>query len=171
MSNLKVVSPEYRRGFDRKKGLAVKVFIFMTAAYFLALIPGKNLRPAAAFCPDDQPDCKRPELFAFEFVCGGVFLWQSIVSIRSWHIRKSPMKKFPSNPIGRVFGYSEESEIIATVSLAFQFWDLVATPFIPEFSSPIMLGHHLLAALVSYISLQYQYYHYYAVFFSRVNRS
>lgn len=92
-------------------------------------------------------------------------MWQTIVSVRSWHIRKTPMKKFPDNPIGRVFGYSEESEIIATVSLAFQFWDLVATPFIPEFSSPIMLGHHISAALVSYFALQYQYYHYYVVFF------
>ncbi len=64
-----------------------------------------------------------------------------------------------------MYGYSEESELIAAVSLTFQFWDLVATPFIPEFSSPIMLGHHVCAALVSYVALQYQCYHYYAMFF------
>ncbi len=51
------------------------------------------------------------------------------------------------------------------MSLAFQFWDLIGTPFLPEFCSTIMMAHHLLAALVSFVALQYQYYHYYAVFF------
>lgn len=160
-----VVSPDYSRGFDKNKGFIFKVFILMTVAYFLALIPGSRLKPAASFCPDNELDCKRPELFAFEFVCASCFVWLSFVSIRSWHFRESQLKHFSDNPIGRVYGYSKESEMIASVSLAFQFWDLVATPFIPEFSSPIMLGHHVCAALVSYVALQYQYYHYYAVFF------
>lgn len=164
-SSNKVVSPAYRKGFDHQKGLIAKVFVLMTVAYFLALIPGSYLKPAPKFCTDEEPDCRRPEFLAFEIVCGSVFLWQSFTSIRSWHIRKTPMKDLPNNPIGRVYGYSKESETIAAVSFAFQFWDLVATPFIPEFSSPIMLGHHLLAALVSLLALQYQYYHYYVVFF------
>ena len=127
----------------------------------IAYVQGRYLKPAPSFCPEDDPNCQRPELFAFEFVCGIVFLWLSVISIRSWHIRRSPQKNLPNNPIGRIYGYSEESELIAAVSLAFQFWDLVATPWIPEFSSGIMLGHHLAAALVSFVSLQYQYCHYY----------
>lgn len=34
-----LVSPDYLRGFDRKKGLAAKCFLLMTAMYFVALIP------------------------------------------------------------------------------------------------------------------------------------
>lgn len=165
MCDSTVISPDYLRGFDRKKGLIANAFVLMTVAYYLALIPGSYLKPAAEFCVEREIDCKRPELFAFEFVCASCFLWLAFISIRSWHIRKTHTKVFPDNAFGRVFGYSKESENIAAVSLTFQFWDLVATPFIPEFSSAIMLGHHICAALVSYVALQNQYYHYYVTFF------
>lgn len=164
-TNTAVVAPDYVRGFDRQKGLVIKIVVLMTVIFFAALIPGSYLKPAARFCPEDEPDCQRPDLFAFEFICSICFIWQSFVSVRSWHIRRTPMKTIPDNPVGRVYGYSEESELIAAVSLAFQFWDMVGTPFLPEFCSAIMMGHHILAAAVSFIALQYQYYHYYAVFF------
>jgi hypothetical protein len=123
------------------------------------------LKPAAKYCPANETDCKRPDLFAFEFVNTCTFLWQSFVAIRSFHIRKTPIKLFPQTPVGRVFGFSEESEIIACVSMTIQLWGLVMTPLIPEFTSAIMLCHHFLAALVSFVALQYQYYLYYSVFY------
>jgi len=160
-----VISPEYKRGFDRKKGLAAKVFVMMTVVYVAALIPGSYLKPAAKFCPQDEPDCKRPELFAFEFVNAIMFLWLAFIAIRSFHFRKTPMKIFPQTPVGRVYGFSEESELLACISMTMQVWGLVMTPLIPEFSSAIMLGHHFCAALVSFVALQYQYYYYYSVFY------
>jgi hypothetical protein len=123
------------------------------------------LKPAAKYCPVNEPHCKRPEIFAFEFVNTCAFLWQSIVAIRSFHFRKTPLKLFPQTPVGRVFGFSEESQLIACVSMTTQLWGLVMTPFIPEFTSVIMLSHHFLAALVSFVALQYQYYLYYSVFY------
>jgi hypothetical protein len=39
MCDATVVPPEYNRGFDRKKGLAAKVFVMMTIVYLAALIP------------------------------------------------------------------------------------------------------------------------------------
>lgn len=165
MCDTTIVAPDYKRGFDRKKGLAAKVFVMMTVVFCIALIPGSYLKPAAKFCPKDEPDCTRPEIFAFEFVNAVTFLWQSIIAIRSFHFRKTPMKIFPQTPVGRVYGYSEESELIACISLTIQAWGLVMTPLIPEFTSPIMLGHHFCAALVSFVALQYQYYYYYSVFY------
>jgi len=123
------------------------------------------LTPAAKYCPIDEPECKRPDLFAFEFVNSCTFLWQSFVAIRSFHFRKTSMKSFPQTPVGRIFGFSEESEIITCVSMTIQLWGLVMTPLIPEFTSAIMLCHHFLAALVSFVALQYQYYLYYSVFY------
>ena len=77
---------------------------------------GSYLVPAPKFCPDEG-DCKRPEIFAFEFVNACTFAWQSFIAIRSYHFRKTPMKTFPQTPEGRVFGFSEESELIACVSM------------------------------------------------------
>lgn len=160
------VPPKYRRGFELRKGLAAKIFMIMMMTYILALIPGSMLTPASKYCPENSsPNCKRPDLFAFEFVNTCTFLWQSFIAIRSFHFRKTPFKSFPQTPVGRVFGFSEESEIIACVSMTIQLWGLVMTPLIPEFSSAIMLGHHFLAALVSFVALQYQYYLFYSVFY------
>jgi hypothetical protein len=75
------------------------------------------------------------------------------------------LKIFPQTPVGRVYGFSEESELIACISMTIQVWGLIMTPLIPEFTSPIMLGHHFCAALVSFVALQYQYYYYYSVFY------
>lgn len=137
----------------------------MSVGYFLALPIGRRLKPADKFCKIEDSSCERPDLFAFEFVCLSVFIWQSFISIRSWHIRGTPMKKLPNNAVGRVFGYCEESEVVSAVAFAFQLWDLMATPFLPEFCSKIMLGHHFLAATVSFLVLEHQYLHYYAVFY------
>lgn len=158
------VAPAYNNGFERKKGTAVKIFCLMTLVFLIALVPGSYMTPSPKFCPTEG-DCKRPEIFAFEFVNACTFLWQSIIAIRSYHFRKTPMKTFAQTPEGRVFGFSKESEMIACVSMTIQFWGLIFTNLIAEFSSAIMLGHHFIAALVSYIALRYQYYYYYSVFY------
>jgi TLC domain. len=81
----------------------------------------------------------------------------TFVKLHSSHSLKLLLAEF--------FGFSEESEIIACVSMTSQLWGLVMTPLIPEFTSAIMLCHHFLAALVSFVALQYQYYLYYSVFY------
>ena len=39
MCDTTIVAPDYKRGFDRKKGLAAKVFVMMTVVFCIALIP------------------------------------------------------------------------------------------------------------------------------------
>eukprot|EP00551_Chaetoceros_affinis_P000843 CAMPEP_0203637272 /NCGR_PEP_ID=MMETSP0088-20131115/3632_1 /ASSEMBLY_ACC=CAM_ASM_001087 /TAXON_ID=426623 /ORGANISM="Chaetoceros affinis, Strain CCMP159" /LENGTH=273 /DNA_ID=CAMNT_0050491653 /DNA_START=202 /DNA_END=1023 /DNA_ORIENTATION=- len=143
----------------------------MMALYFLLLIPGSYLTPAEQFCPEDkgpytkEQPCRRPTLFAFEGVCSSIFFLLSTLSIQSWYVHKEPSTKLPPNPIGRVYGYLPRSEQIAAISFTFQLWSVVTTPFIPEFYSSIMMGHHILATITSYLALQYQTYHYYIMVF------
>mmetsp|Transcript_24493 Transcript_24493/g.28349 ORF Transcript_24493/g.28349 Transcript_24493/m.28349 type:complete len:283 (-) Transcript_24493:82-930(-) len=163
MTQSTVVAPQYKPGFTHLKKECFILFSCLSIAYFLLLIPGSYLTPADQFCK--QEPCIRPSLFAFEGICGSVFIIMAYQSFRSWHVRKTPQKEFPQTPEGRVYGYSAESEKLAALSFVFQAWSVVFTPFIPEFYSSIMMGHHFMAALVSYLALQYQYYHYYVVFF------
>jgi hypothetical protein len=86
-------------------------------------------------------------------------------AILFWQVRQVQKKEFPSTTLGRVFSLHNKSQNMTAFSLVFQGWDLIVTPFIPEFATPIMLLHHTLAACVSYVALEYQIFNYYAIFY------
>ena len=167
--NSTTIAPEYVSGFIHLFKECVLGFAALTALFLLLSIPGRQIIPAEVYCTIESntypPPCTRPYLFAFEGVCATVFVIMTYVSIKSWHVDKHPQKTLPQTAVGRVYGYSSQSEKMAALSFVFQFWSIVATPFIPEFYSNIMMGHHIMAATVSFLALHYQYYHYYVVFF------
>ena len=163
------VAPTYIPGFTHLFKECMFGFFALTALFFLVQIPGSKISPSDKFCTEESgtypPPCTRPSLLAFESVCATVFVLMTILSVKSWHIDKHPQKDLPQTPEGRFYGYSSTSEKIAALSFVFQGWSCLATPFIPEFYSGIMMSHHIMATTVSFIALQNQYYHYYVVFF------
>ncbi len=163
------VAPAYIPGFTHLYRECIIGFFALTALFFLLQIPGSKISPAEKFCTEESktypPPCTRPSLLAFEGVCGTVFVIMAILSVKAWHIDRHPQKDLAQTPVGRVYGYSPLSEKIAALSFVFQGWSCIATPFIPEFYSGIMMAHHIMATTVSYLALQNQYYHYYVIFF------
>jgi hypothetical protein len=161
------ISPIYTSGAKTLSKECVLGFLGLSILYFLLQIPGQSITPDDKYCAsvDRSPPCTRPDLFAFEGVCATVFFLMTYMSVKLWYIDQHPQTCLPQTPAGRVYGYSPQCEKIAALSFIFQFWSCFSTPFIPEFYSPIMMFHHIMAATVSYLCLHYQYYHYYAVFF------
>lgn len=102
---------------------------------------------------------------AFEAGCFIPVFYVAFKGIMSWHVAKTAHSMIPKTPQGRLFGYLEEGEMICAVNFAFQTWNFVISLPTPELTSPIILGHHLLAALVAWCGLHYQYLHYYGVYF------
>lgn len=154
----------YERGFAKKKSYCAKIFAILSIIFVIGYYLGTFLTPAPKYCPSPQP-CTRPEIFAIELVCMSSFLYMAFKSISFWQIYKIQLKEIPATPLGRVFGFHNESQNITAFSLVFQGWDLLVTPFIPEFATPIMIVHHLLAAFVSYVGLEYQVFNYYSMFY------
>lgn len=83
----------------------------------------------------------------------------------AWHVSKRAQTAIPATPEGRLFGFLEESDRLNAGIFVFQVWDFLASLFIPEHATFIFLGHHVLAALTAWFSLEYQFVHYYALFF------
>jgi hypothetical protein len=74
----------------------------------------------------------------------------------AWHIKKAPMKKIPQTPEGRLFGHIEEADWLTAAAVTFQLWDLVISILIPEHCTAVMIGHHIMAALVAWYGLNNQ---------------
>lgn len=162
-------SPDYISGANHLFKECILGFSALTILFYLLQIPGRSFAPADKYCTEESntypPPCIRPSLFAFEGVCGAVFIMMTIYSIKAWHFDKHPQKCIPQTAAGRVFGYSSQCEKITALTFVFQIWSCAFTPFIPEFFSTVMMSHHIMASLVSFLSLQYQLYHYYTIFF------
>lgn len=171
MSSSNVVSPSYTPGFNRQKTFIFGGYILLSAIYFLMHIPGSYLVPDEKYCinqKETDSTCTRPDLFAFESICGSIFVFMSIISIKHWYFLG---KGYPQGISkhgtrhSRILGHMPVAEFLSATSFVFQSWDLVLTLFIPEFNEPLMIAHHILAATVSWFSLQYQLFHFYSVFF------
>jgi len=142
------------------------VIVIGFLAYFLLLIPGANFEADAKYCGDNFEDsCSRPDILAFEFICISGFIYLAILSVPLWYGSGAVHNTLPATPEGRLYGYLEESNEIASVFFALQVWDFLVSPFIPEFFTVIFMTHHFLAALVGWFCLEYQFLHYYAFFF------
>ena len=100
--------------------------------------------------------CARPDLFAFQVTCLVPLAYCGIVGFYAWNVSKRAHTAIPQTPQGRLFSYLPESEHLAAVCLTFQVWDFIVSIFINELAEPIMLSHHVLAAIVSWASLESQ---------------
>ena len=123
--------------------------------------------PAAEFCQDtkDQVLCNRTDLFSFQISSGIALTACAILGFITWHVNKRSHTALPNTPAGRLYGYLPEAELLAALNFTFQSWDFAISLLIPEHATAIMLSHHLMAATVSWCSIQYQCLHYYGIFF------
>lgn len=144
-------------------GLVALTVFYNGIAYMLKDSP--LTIPAEVYCPEDQPSCYRPDLFAFQIACASALFFCGITGFNTWYITRRVHTMISRTPEGRVFGYLPESERLVAVNFTFQTWNLVSSLFIEEHCTLILLVHHSIAAFVCYSSLESQYLHYYAIFF------
>lgn len=162
-STSELVPPAYDKGYPRTKDKVWGLVAGWFALYGIMLIPGSYLTADPSLCPPTQTHtCLRPDLFAFETVCISAFLYLAYLSYHSSSTTSSSSK---TTPEGRLYGYKEESVNVATVFFAFQVWDFLISPAIPEFFTGVMMVHHVLAAVGGWFCLQHQHFHHYAAFF------
>ena len=115
---------------------------------------------APAYCPTEDT-CTRSDLFAFQVSSGLALSFCGILGFYTWHISKRVHTVLPQTAEGRLYGYLEESEQLAAGNFTFQFWDFWISLLIEEHRGIIWLAHHSIAALLSWLSLEYQVLHYY----------
>lgn len=167
-------SPALQKGgLARMAPIIVMGWIILTAIYgalyyyFQDAVTIFGLTPAEQFCIHSlsTTHCSRPDLMAFQFSSGLAILICSSLGFHSWVISRRVHTLLPSTPQGRLFGYLPEAELLAAVNFTFQSWDFVISLTIPEHATAIMLTHHVLASLVSILSVTDQYLQYYGIFF------
>lgn len=162
-----------RDGFSRRRSSIAAFLILQTFVFAAMYYPQKvgliKFRPADTYCErhNDKTDgvCTRADLFAFQFAAGLMLFYLGLVGFNSWHVSRTAHTGIPATPQGRIFGYLKEGEDLNVAIFCFQFWDLVVSSLIPEHSSFVFLAHHAMATLTSYLSLEFQYVHHYAIFF------
>lgn len=165
------VSPTIPSSIPKMKNYMIAGAVALSLGYYslvFALEGSPHLTPAAKHCLSAQEQdqtCTRADLFAFQIVPGLAMVWVAAVGFWTWHVTRRVHSALPDTPEGRLFGYLPESEQLAAASFTFQVWDFFISLTIPEHRGPIMLAHHVLAASVSYFSLEYQYLHYYGIFY------
>lgn len=142
------ISPVVRSGFARRK---VPITATMSA-----LVIFYNL--TRWFFRDS-------DLFAKQAASGFMQLYLGGMGLLTWHITKKVVTGIPQTPEGRLFGYLEEADKLNTAIFVYQAFDFFASMTVPEHNQIIFLGHHMLAAVTSLMSLEYQMVHYYAIFF------
>uniref|UniRef100_A0A7S4AQ81 TLC domain-containing protein n=1 Tax=Pseudo-nitzschia australis TaxID=44445 RepID=A0A7S4AQ81_9STRA len=92
-------------------------------------------------------------------------LYMGGMGFLTWHMTKKVVTKIPQTPEGRLFGYLDEADRLNSGIFVYQTYDFFTSMFVPEHNTAIFLTHHFLAAVTSWMSLEYQMVHYYAIFF------
>jgi len=163
------VPPEIICGYSRRKGAMAVGLTSLTTLYIVLLKYFKDsssyLPPAPEFCPPEDknsPPCSRPDLISFEIISGICILYCGISGGLAW--TRQTKSAFQTTE-ARLFGYLPQSEALAAVNFTFQVWDFFTSLTISEHGTVVFLIHHVLAGLVSWCSLKYQYLHYYGVYF------
>jgi len=174
-----VIAPDVSSGPRRMAPLILTGWISLTASYLSLLYAFRNSKsilgvlppPGDEHCVEflekdgDKSECVRADLFSFQVASGVALTSCAVIGIMAWHVTKRAHVALPRTPEGRLFGYLPEAELLAALNFTFQSWDFAVSLTIPEHATPIMLGHHLMAAMVSWCSVRYQYLHYYGIFF------
>ena len=123
------------------KNYMIVGFIVLSLGYYslvFALEGSPHLTPAAKHCLEQEDDnCTRSDLFAFQIVPGLAMAWVAAVGIWTWHVSRRVHSALPDTPEGRLFGYLPESEQLAAASLTFQVWDFIISLTIPEHRGPM----------------------------------
>lgn len=126
---------------------------------------------AAKYCSNGEEEdtpatlpCVRPDIVAFQVVCGFSMMYMGILGARNWYFDsyKSATTKTPED---RLFGYWEGANHQNVAIFCYQVFDFAISCTIPEHQEPIFLIHHLFAGLTAYISLEYHCMTYYSVFY------
>lgn len=175
----RIVSPHVPSGFARRKvaigASMLGLTLFFNAMNWMFKDSTLWLRPADEFCQNSESTsdgtatsdgrCNRSDLFAFQASSAIMQLFMGGMGIYAWHITKRVTTRIPQTPEGRLFGYLEEADKLNVGIFVYQTWDFFASMVVPEHNTAIFLAHHMLASITSWMSLEYQMVHYYAVFF------
>lgn len=170
-STSKTISPIVPSGFARRKlRIATSLLgltVFFNLVRWLFQDSTTWLRPSDEFCtgPDENGKCSRSDLFAFQASSAIMQLYMGGMGFMAWHVTKRVVTGIPQTPEGRLFGYLEEADKLNAGIFVYQTFDFFASMVVPEHNTMIFLAHHLLAAITSWMSLEYQMVHHYAVFF------
>jgi len=133
-------------------------YLFNTICYILvySLLP-LNLAPAPEYCPNDNPNCDRRDLFAFQVVSLFNLSYLGLLGFNTFYISKRASSALPQTPQGRYFGNTlPEADYVNAVIVIFQGWDFIASIFFEEHCTAIMMVHHLLAFACGFFCLVYE---------------
>lgn len=148
----------------RMTPLIISGYMFNTLAYFLvyALLPS-DLSPHAKYCPENEPNCHRKDLFAFQVVSFFNLSFLGLLGVYTFYISKRASTAIPQTPQGRYFGNSlgntvllPEADYVNAVIVIFQGWDFVASIFFEEHCTMIMMTHHAAAFICGFGCLWYE---------------
>lgn len=150
---------------QRMTPLIIKGYIFNSVCFFLvhAVLPA-DLSPAPKYCPDDEPNCTRHGLFAFQIVSFFNLSVLGLIGFYTFFVSKRASNALPQTPQGRCLGnvlvngrvLLHEADYVNAVIVIFQGWDFIASIFFEEHCTKIMMTHHVLAFLCGYFSLVYE---------------
>jgi hypothetical protein len=162
--NTNEIPPHIPSGFSKLRGAIIGNLCCLTALYAAIYYGFRNSdtvlgfpKTSQEYCADvSAPFCSRSDLFAFQVSSGLAISACAVLGFYTWHVSRRVHTALPCTPEGRLYGYLPESEKLAAIHFAFQFWDFFISLLIPEHRTAMMLLHHLAAATVCYMSLQYQ---------------
>eukprot|EP00546_Thalassionema_frauenfeldii_P012575 CAMPEP_0178907392 /NCGR_PEP_ID=MMETSP0786-20121207/7346_1 /TAXON_ID=186022 /ORGANISM="Thalassionema frauenfeldii, Strain CCMP 1798" /LENGTH=255 /DNA_ID=CAMNT_0020579187 /DNA_START=49 /DNA_END=813 /DNA_ORIENTATION=- len=128
---------------------------------FLGLPP--VLDEASCSADNSNEKCGKPELFAFQIVCGSVFVVIGGWSFWDWHMVQRSSNQ--TTAVQRLYGHDSAAQWVTVLNLAFQVWDFLISLTIPELCTWIMMTHHLVAAILAFSAIYNDMMSYYALFF------
>jgi hypothetical protein len=132
----------------------------MHAAFLFLRTQVPSWKAAEEFCIHATDECLRPDLMAFQCISGMVFVVCAILGIYAWYRTRSCHSSSQ-----RLFAQLPVAQWLTLWNLTYQIWDFGVSFVIPEFTQPILLAHHAVAATVAYAALRYNMLGYYAIFF------
>lgn len=148
----------------RMTPLIISGYIFNTICYFAVkhLLPS-TLTPDPKWCPPNEPNCDRRDLFAFQVVSLLNLSFLGLLGFYSFYISNRATKNVPQTPQGRYFGHLlgkgvllPDADYINAVIVIFQGWDFIASIPFEEHCTPIMMTHHTLAFICGFACLWYE---------------
>mmetsp|Transcript_28951 Transcript_28951/g.61165 ORF Transcript_28951/g.61165 Transcript_28951/m.61165 type:complete len:311 (+) Transcript_28951:225-1157(+) len=167
--------PATSSALRRMTPLILYGYAFNTIGYFaiFAILP-TDLKPDPKYCPIDNPNCTRRDLFAFQIVSLVNLSFLGMLGFYSFFISKRAYNALPQTPQGRFLGNKgsvllPDADYVNAVIVIFQGWDFIVSFFFEEHCTVIMMTHHVAAFLCGFFCLFYDFNPYYAVYFGGVS--